>query len=49
MNKYNQSHNAIALIFLPVILFIGIFVCLWEELEGLYEKLSEMSGIKRRK
>jgi len=32
MNKYNQFQNAIILIFLPVILFIGIFVCIGEEI-----------------
>ena len=46
MNRYNQFQNAVILIFLPVILFIGIFVCLWEELEGLYENLSKLSVIK---
>jgi hypothetical protein len=48
MNKYNQLHNAISIIFMLPILIVGIFVCLWEELEALYENLSKLSSIKRR-
>jgi len=33
MNKNNQFHNALVLMFLPLIMFIGIFVCAWEEIK----------------
>jgi hypothetical protein len=34
MNKNNNLHNLIVLIFLPIIMFVGIFVCIAEELHG---------------
>jgi len=32
MNKYNNFHNFLVLIFLPIICFIGIGVCIFEEI-----------------
>jgi len=37
MDRYNQFQNAISIIFMLPILIVGIFVCLWEELEALYQ------------
>jgi len=31
MNKNNNWHNLIVIIFMPIIMFIGIFVCIFEE------------------
>jgi len=28
----NNTFNLLVLIFLPVIIFVGIFVCIWEEI-----------------
>jgi len=36
MNK--NTFNGLALVVLPVIMFIGIFVCLYEEIKEIYEK-----------
>jgi len=33
MNRNNNFHNLIVLIFLPLFMFIGIFVCILEELK----------------
>jgi hypothetical protein len=37
MNK--NTFNGWALLLLPIIMFIGIFVCIYEEIEILYEKI----------
>jgi hypothetical protein len=34
MNKNNNLQNLFVLLLLPVIMFIGIFVCIYEEING---------------
>lgn len=35
MNKNNNLHNLIVIIFLPIVILIGIFICIYEDYKNI--------------
>jgi hypothetical protein len=38
MTRNNNLYNLLGLMFLPIIMFIGIFVCIYEEIDEKFAK-----------
>jgi len=46
--QLEKENPALTICLIPIIMFIGIFICIYEERKEIYENLSKLWCIKRK-